>query len=111
MTRAKREKYRRCGKRKGGDEQVSGPEMKRLKLRAAVLERVTGNAGLHERATGEVHPALVEIEQDDGGYYLFYLDGGGQYLAHTWYETLEDAKKHAHVDLAVQETEWASVSR
>ena len=85
--------------------------MKRLKLRAAVLERVTGNAGLHERATGEVHPALVEIEQDDGGYYLFYLDGGGQYLAHTWYETLEDAKKHAHVDLAVQETEWASVSR
>ena len=57
------------------------------------------------------NPPSGRHQQDDGGYYLFYLDGGGQYLAHTWYETLEDAKKHAHVDLAVQETEWASVSR
>ena len=73
--------------------------------------RVTGNAEKHGRGMGDVHPALVEIEQDDGGYYLFYLDGGGQYLAHTWYETLDDAKKHAQVELEVQDTEWAPVSR
>ncbi len=85
--------------------------MKRLKLRAPVQERVTGNAELHSRRMGDVHPALVEIEQDDGGYYLFLLDGGGQYLAHTWHETLDDAKKHAQVELEVQDTEWAPVSR
>jgi hypothetical protein len=85
--------------------------MKRFKLRAAVQARVTGNAEKNRRGMGDVHPALIEIEQDDGGYYLFYLDGGSQYLAHTWYETLDDAKKHAHVELEVQETEWAPVSR
>jgi hypothetical protein len=84
--------------------------MKRLKLRAAVQARVTGNSEKHG-GMGEVRPALVEIEQDDGGYYLFYLDGGGQYLAHTWYETLDDAKKHAQVEFEVQDTEWAQVSR
>ena len=41
--------------------------MKRLKLRAPVQERVTGNAELDSRRMGDVHPALVEIEQDDGG--------------------------------------------
>jgi hypothetical protein len=55
--------------------------MKRLKLRAAVHERVTGNAELHSRRMGDVHPTLVEIEQDDGGYYLFYLDGWGSILS------------------------------
>ena len=86
--------------------------MKRTKLRAAVQHRVIGNANHRVRQTDEIHtPAVVEIEQDDGGYYLFYLDGAGQYLAHTWYESIDDAKKHAHLELAVQDTEWASVSR
>jgi len=78
--------------------------MKRVKLRA----RVRGIAE-HSRGTGEPGaPATVEIEQNDGGYYLFYLEGTGQYLAHTWHETLEDAKARAHRELAVEETDWAT---
>ena len=86
--------------------------MKHTKLRAAVRHSATGAGNQHVSRTDEVRtPALVEIEQDDGGYYLFYLDGAGQYLAHTWYETIDDAKKHAHLELAVQDAEWAPVSR
>jgi hypothetical protein len=79
------------------------PEMKRLKLRAAV-----------HQARGTIEnprPALVEIEQNDGGYYLFCLDEAGQYLAHTWHETLDDAKAQAHLKLAVQDADWAPVNR
>ncbi len=86
--------------------------MKRLKLRAAVQHRVTGNAEHQGRGPGEVPaPALAEIEQDDGGYYLFYLDGAAQYLAHSWHETLEDAKAQAHLELMIADADWSPVSR
>jgi hypothetical protein len=86
--------------------------MKRLKLRAAVQHRVIGDAKHQGRGPSETPiPALVEIEQDDGGYYLFYLDAAGHYLAHTWHETLDDAKAQAHSELAIEDTEWAPVTR
>ena len=86
--------------------------MKRTKFRAAVHNRLAVSTRQPAVKAGESYtPALIEIEQDDGGYYLFYLDVEGQYLAHTWHENLEDAKRHAQLELAIQSTEWIAVSR
>jgi hypothetical protein len=82
--------------------------MKHIKLRAAVRDRMTGSVERRRGTSEPGAPAAVEIEQNDGGYYLFYLDGTGQYLAHTCYETLEGAKATAHRELAVEETDWAT---
>ena len=86
--------------------------MKRLKLRAVVPHRVLGTAKQKGPGPGEIPiPELVEIEQDDGGYYLFYLDGTAQYLAHTWHETLEEAKAQAHLELMIADADWSPVDR
>jgi hypothetical protein len=86
--------------------------MKRLKLRAVVQHRVLGNAKDQGSGPGEIPiPVVVEIEQDEGGYYLFYLNGAAEYLSHTWHETLEEAKAQAHLELAIAGADWAPVVR
>jgi hypothetical protein len=79
------------------------PLSKRLGLQAALRHRVKAS-GKQGEETGA--PAAVEIEQNDGGYYLFYLDSEGHYLAHSSHETLEDAKGQANRELAVEEADW-----
>jgi hypothetical protein len=81
------------------------PLSKRLGLQAALRHRVKASEA-QRQGTGA--PAAVEIEQNDGGYYLFYLDGAGHYLAHGSHETLEDAKAKAHRELAVEEADWVT---
>ena len=38
------------------------------------------------------HPASVEIEEGDGGFYLFRLDSSGECISDTWHESLKRAK-------------------
>ena len=86
--------------------------MKRLKLRATLPQPLTGTPVLKAgEASERVRPSVLEIEQDDGGYYLFCLDDAGQFLAHSWHETLDDAKALAQRTFAIPERGWSSVSR
>jgi len=82
--------------------------MKRLKLRATLTQPPVKQA---PEASERVRPSVLEIEQDDGGYYLFCLDEAGQFLAHSWHETLDDAKALAQRTFEIPERGWSSVSR
>jgi hypothetical protein len=86
--------------------------MKRVKLRATLPQPLAGTLAKQAREASElVRPSVLEIEQDDGGYYLFCLDDAGQFLAHSWHETLDDAKALAQRTFAIPERGWSSVSR
>jgi hypothetical protein len=86
--------------------------MRRLRFRATLRPGAAGAFQKSERKPTEAtRPGVVEIEQDDGGYYLFCLDEAGQYLAHTSHQTLEDAKAEAHLKFDVSEADWAAASR
>jgi hypothetical protein len=53
-------------------------------------------------------PAALRIVQydDDGGFYLLYLDSDCVELTDTWHETLDDAKRQAEFEFGVQLDEW-----
>ena len=46
--------------------------------------------------------------ENDGGYYLLYLDSNGRELADTWHETLEAAQGQAEFEFNVKPQEWRS---
>jgi hypothetical protein len=86
--------------------------MRRLRFRATLRPDAAGTSQKPERKLPEaIHPAAVEIEQDDGGYYLFCLDEAGRYLSHSSHETLDDAKAQAHLRFDISDTDWAAASR
>ena len=51
--------------------------------------------------------ALAVVRYDDeGGFYLLYLDPQGRELTDTWHETLEAAKDQAEFEFGVRPSKW-----
>jgi hypothetical protein len=77
-----------------------------VRLRAKV-RRVTGNTR-HLVAGAEASSliAWVELEPDDGGYFLLYLDASGQSLTDTWHETVEAAREQARFEFEIDDDDW-----
>ena len=84
-----------------------------MRLRASV-RRVTGNARhiVHGRESDDLtsNIAWVEIEPDDGGFFVFYYSSAGECLADGWHESLDQAKHQARFEFEIQEADWKGVS-
>lgn len=48
----------------------------------------------------------VRIEATEGGYLLLYLDAAGVQITDTWHETLGHAKRQAHFEFEIEDTDW-----
>jgi len=77
-----------------------------MPLRATVSS-VTG-ATVHRGSDAQAlpTPASVEIEEGDGGFYLFRLDASGKCISDTWHESLERAKAQAQFEYRIGEKDW-----
>jgi hypothetical protein len=88
-----------------------------MRLRAKV-RRATGRTH-HYRghiANGEAVkdaqlpiPAWVEIEPEDGAFYLFYFNASGECMTDTWHESLARAKGQARFEFEIEEEDWEEV--
>jgi len=88
-----------------------------MRLRADV----THTTGKTKHATGTIVddipipsnelpiPKCVEISEEDGAFYLFYLNAEGVCFADTWHETLEAAKDQAAFEFGIAPDEWTEV--
>lgn len=81
-----------------------------MKLRAQV-KMVTGNTRHLVASGGQIAaPAWVEIEPQDGAFYLFYLNANGVTQADTWHQTLEAAKGQALFEFKIGDADWTEVT-
>ena len=51
-------------------------------------------------------PAWVEIVQDEAGVSLFRYCSEGNYIADSWHETVEEAKRQAEKEFGIREEHW-----
>jgi hypothetical protein len=54
-------------------------------------------------------PSWVEISEEDGAFYLFYLNAEGVCFADTWHQTLESAKRQATFEFGITPDDWIEV--
>jgi hypothetical protein len=54
-------------------------------------------------------PEWVEISEEDGAFYMFYLDAGGVCFADTWHQTLDEAKQQATFEFEIEPEDWIEV--
>ncbi|KAB2890094.1 MAG: hypothetical protein F9K40_19485 [Kofleriaceae bacterium] len=78
----------------------------------ANVRRATGSTRhvTHGRESENIaeNIAWVEIGAGDGGFYLLYFSAAGDCVADTWHPSLDGAKQQAHVELAIEETDWVA---
>jgi hypothetical protein len=84
----------------------------------ANVRRVTGRTkhylgrivdAVPERESEIPPPVRVEIEEGDGGFFLFRMDESGSAIADTWHLTLAEAKSQALFEFEIQEEDWVVV--
>jgi hypothetical protein len=51
-------------------------------------------------------PDRVRIAEDNGGFYLLYLDAAGECQADTWHQTEAKAKAQAKREFEIEESDW-----
>lgn len=80
-----------------------------MRLRANVRQ-ATGSTRhiIHGRESEDIasNIAWVEIEPDDASFFLLYFSAAGECLADTWHPSLEEAKRQAHVEFEIEESDW-----
>jgi hypothetical protein len=54
-------------------------------------------------------PKWVEISEEGGAFYLFYLDAEGTCFADTWHQTLEAAKRQATFEFGIAPEDWTRI--
>jgi hypothetical protein len=80
-----------------------------MRLRAKT-RKPTGVTTHLIHGVGVVPPAeYVEIEQCDGGWFIFHLDKDGECQADDWHPSLDLAKEHAMAMYSILETDWVKV--
>ncbi len=53
-------------------------------------------------------PTMIEIVEDTHGFLYLLCDQSGESFADLWFETLDEAKKHAEFEFHVTEADWES---
>ncbi len=56
------------------------------------------------------NPSWLEISEEDGAYFLYYLDANLKCFTDTWHETLESAKREAMLGFGVELDEWTETA-
>jgi hypothetical protein len=54
-------------------------------------------------------PDWLEISEEDGAFFLYYLDAELKCFADTWHQTLESAKREAEIGFGIRSEEWTEV--
>jgi hypothetical protein len=54
-------------------------------------------------------PNWLEISEEDGSFFLYYLDAEFNCFADTWHQTLESAKREAEIGFGIRPEEWSAV--
>jgi hypothetical protein len=52
-------------------------------------------------------PDWLEISEEDGAFYLFYLDAEFTCFADSWHETLASAKREAEIGFGIRPEDWS----
>lgn len=83
-----------------------------LEVKLADRHRPTGRTRHHRDGALLPPPAALRIAQypDDPGFYLLYLDAGGEQQTDTWHESLEAAQRQAEFEFGVTSGDWARPS-
>ena len=54
-------------------------------------------------------PAWVEIVKEGGGFYLMHFNEGGEVIADTWHQSVDDAKGQAEFEFGILSSEWTEI--
>jgi hypothetical protein len=54
-------------------------------------------------------PNWLEISEEDGSFFLYYLDAELNCFADTWHQTLESAKREAEIGFGIRPEGWSEV--
>jgi hypothetical protein len=52
----------------------------------------------------------LEIVPADGAWYLFYFNGGGEFVTDGWHESLKEAKDQARFEFEIEDADWHEVA-
>lgn len=55
------------------------------------------------------NPKWLEISEEDGDFYLYYLNDNLECFADTWHQTLESAQREALLGFDIKPEEWSEV--
>lgn len=55
------------------------------------------------------NPEWLEISEEDGAFFLYYLDADLNCFADTWHQTLESAQREAMLGFGVMPDQWVEV--
>lgn len=50
--------------------------------------------------------ARAEIEEGNEGYFLLRFTESSEFAGDTWHQTLDEAKRQAHFEYAIQDDDW-----
>lgn len=56
-------------------------------------------------------PAILLINEEDSGVFLYRFTADGEYAGDTWHQSLDDAKHQAEFEFAPHYSEWIAVPR
>ena len=54
-------------------------------------------------------PTWLEISEEEGAFFLLYIDESGECFADTWHRTLESAQREAMLGFGITHGEWVEV--
>lgn len=55
------------------------------------------------------NPVRLEISEEEGAFFLFYLDANDNCFADSWHQTLESAKQAAFLGFGINPDQWRTV--
>ena len=55
------------------------------------------------------NPEWLEISEEDGAFFLYYLNADLECFADTWHQTLESAQREALLGFGIKSDEWTEV--
>ncbi|GAB6188182.1 hypothetical protein JCM17478_36840 [Thermopirellula anaerolimosa] len=55
------------------------------------------------------NPVSLEISEEEGAFFLLYINAAGESFADTWHQTLESAKREAMLGFGITPEEWTEV--
>ncbi len=55
------------------------------------------------------NPDWLEISEEEGSFYVYYLDSDLKCFADTWHQTLESAKREAEIGFGIRPEGWTEL--
>ncbi|WP_147449016.1 hypothetical protein [Corallococcus terminator] len=69
--------------------------------------KITAPVDRFKNQTKGAEVASLEINQEEGAFYLIRLSAQGQYIADTWHPSIEEAMRQAKHEFSVDPGDWS----